>query len=54
MVPGAKKKLGNVIAIALLALVALIGLGWLFAVPQELKTILGFSRWYDSHVRASG
>ena len=54
MVPGARKKLGKVIAVALLAVVAIIGLGWLFAVPPELKTIIGFSRWHDSHVRASG
>jgi pimeloyl-ACP methyl ester carboxylesterase len=54
MVPGARKKLGKVTAVALLAVVAIIGLGWLFAVPQELKTILWFSRWHDSHVRASG
>ena len=54
MVPGARKKLGKVIAVALLAVVAIIGLGWLFVVPRELKTILGFSRWHDSHVRASG
>ena len=54
MVPGARKKLGKVIAVALLGVVAIIALGWLFAVPQELKTILGFSRWHDSHVRASG
>jgi predicted alpha/beta-fold hydrolase len=43
-----------VIAIALLALSAIIGLGWLFVVPGELKTILGFFLWHDSHVRASG
>src|SRR5580765_2536327 len=54
MVPGARKKLGKVTAVALLAVVAIIGLGWFFAVPQELKTILWFSRWHDSHVLASG
>ena len=54
MVPRVKKKLGKVIAVALLALMAIIGLGWLFIVPQELKTIIGFTRWHDSHVRASG
>ena len=54
MVPKAKKKLGKVIAIALLILVAIIGLGWIFVVPRELKTIIGFSQWHDSHVRASG
>lgn len=54
MGPGARKKLGKVVAIVLLAVVAIVGLGWLFAVPHELKTILGFSRWHDSHVRASG
>ena len=51
MVPRVKKKLGKVIAVALLAI---IGLGWLFVVPRELKTIIGFTRWHDSHVRASG
>ena len=54
MVPRAKKKLGKVIAVALLAVVAIFGLGWLFVVPPELKTIIGFSRWHDSHVRVSG
>src|SRR5206468_624074 len=54
MVPKAKKKLGKVIAVALLTLVAIIGLAWLFVVPRELKTIIGFSQWHDSHVRASG
>jgi hypothetical protein len=53
MVPGGRKKLGKVIAI-LLAVVAIIGLGWLFVVPTELKTILRFSRWHDSHVLTSG
>lgn len=54
MVPKAKKNLGKVVAVALLVLVAIIGLGWLFVVPQELKTLVGFSRWHDSHVRTSG
>ena len=54
MVPKAKKTLGKVIAIALVTLVAIIALGWLFVVPRELKTIIGFSQWHKSHVRASG
>ena len=54
MVPTAKKKPGKLIAVALLAAVAISGLGWLFVVPPELKTIIGFSRWRDAHVRASG
>ena len=51
---GAKNKVGKVIAAVLVTLVAIIGLGWLFVVPRELKTIVEFSRWHDSHVRASG
>ena len=54
MVPGAMKKLGKVIAVALLALVAIIGLGWLFVVPRKLKTLVRFSQWHDAHVHASG
>jgi hypothetical protein len=48
------KKLGKVIAFALLAVVAILAIGWLFVVPGEIKTIVRFSRWHDSHVRASG
>jgi len=54
MVTRAKRKLGKVIAVASLGVVAIIGVGWSFVVPRELKTIFWFSRWHDSHVRASG
>jgi len=54
MVRRSKKKLAKVIAAVLLAVVAILGIGWLFAVPGELKTIISFSMWHDSHVRASG
>ncbi len=45
------KKLGKVIAVASLALVAIIGLAWLFVVPRELKTLVRFWQWHDAHVR---
>ena len=48
------KKRGKVIGVALLAVAALIALGWVFVVPGELKTLVRFSRWHDSHLRASG
>ena len=48
------RKSSKIIAIVLLALVVIAGLGWVFVVPQELKTLIGFSRWHDSHVLASG
>lgn len=54
MVRTAKRKFGKIIAIALLAVVAIVALGWLFVVPPELKTIIRFSRWHDAHVRVSG
>jgi pimeloyl-ACP methyl ester carboxylesterase len=54
MVLGTNKKLGKIVAFVLVALVMIIGFGWVFAVPPELKTIIAFSRWHDAHVRASG
>lgn len=54
MVLGVKKTSGKVIAGALLAVAAIVGLVWLFVVPPELKTIIRFSRWHDSHLRVSG
>jgi non-heme chloroperoxidase len=47
-------KLGKVIAAALFLVVAVIGLGWFFVVPAEIKNVMAFSRWHDAHVRASG
>jgi pimeloyl-ACP methyl ester carboxylesterase len=48
------KKRGKVIGVALLAVATLIALGWVFVVPGEVKTLVRFSRWHDSHLRASG
>lgn len=53
MVPGTSKKL-RTITVALLAVLSIVLLGWWFVVPPELKTIIGFSRWHDAHLRASG
>ncbi|MEO5988975.1 MAG: alpha/beta hydrolase [Candidatus Eisenbacteria bacterium] len=44
----------RVVGIAAFVLAALLVLGWIFAVPGELKTLVHFSRWQGSHVRASG
>ena len=54
MVPSARKKKGRLISVALLAVAAVVGLGWAFVFPDELKTLIRFSRWHDSHVLASG
>src|SRR6186997_3359364 len=48
------KKRRKVIGVALLAVAALLALGWVFVVPGEVKTLVRFSQWHDSHLRASG
>jgi pimeloyl-ACP methyl ester carboxylesterase len=48
------KKWRTVLGVVTLAVVVLVGLGWIFIVPGELKTLVRFSRWHDAHVRASG
>ena len=48
------KKWGKALGVALLTVAILLALGWIFAVPGEVKTLVRFSRWHDSNLRASG
>ena len=50
----AMKKWRAVLVVVTLAVTLIVVLGWVFVVPGELKTLVQFSRWHDSHVRASG
>jgi pimeloyl-ACP methyl ester carboxylesterase len=48
------KRWPRILGIVALALAALAALFWVFVVPQEMKTLVSFARWHDSHLRASG
>jgi pimeloyl-ACP methyl ester carboxylesterase len=48
------KRWRAVLAAVTLVVALLVVLGWVFAVPGEVKTLVRFSRWHDAHVRASG
>lgn len=47
-------RLLRILAFVALACVLLLVAGWLFVVPGEVKTLVGFSLWRGSHLRASG
>src|SRR4029079_19022224 len=44
----------KILGIVALFLVVVLVAGWVFVVPQELKTLAGFSLWRGSHLRAGG
>lgn len=44
----------RILGIVFLVLVVLLGAGWRFVVPQELKTLAHFALWRGGHLRASG
>jgi len=48
------KKLLWILGIVAGVLGVLVVLGWVFVVPRELKTLIQFAAWHDSHLRASG
>ena len=47
-------KLLRILGIGALLLAALVVAAWIFAVPGEMKTLVGFSSWRGGHRRASG
>ncbi len=47
-------RLLKILGIAVLAVGVLVVAAWIFVVPGELKTLVGFSLWRGSHLRASG
>jgi pimeloyl-ACP methyl ester carboxylesterase len=48
------KKWRKTLGVASLTVAVLLALGWIFVVPGEVKTLVRFSRWHDSNLRASG
>jgi pimeloyl-ACP methyl ester carboxylesterase len=48
------KQLPKILGIAALALALLLVAAWVFVVPPELKTLVSFSLWRGSHLRAAG
>ena len=47
-------RLLKILGIVVLVFVVLLGAGWVFVVPQELKTLARFAQWRGSHLRTSG
>jgi pimeloyl-ACP methyl ester carboxylesterase len=48
------KKPAKIASLVALVLLALAGAAWVFVAPRELKTLVRFWMWHDSHLRASG